>query len=245
MNEEQRHALNSRYAADLTELPDGRWQASFPDFPGPTITRPSREDLETALPERLRDRITRLIVDREALPTATSPAEHAILVQPAFPGWVEEPSEKYADFTKAEFDRVLASARLAEDRARQNGTYALAALPVLTFLRPATPDRLSFILYGLCLFTILALLVLTALAVSNRRLRVGLEPEALLRNREFVYDGFLSYREYLHRVQGIWINAITSLRAVRDTRFRLVGLQQAGLIFLALMVSVVIIRSLT
>lgn len=240
--------MAQRYLTVISER-DGLWQAEFPGFEQMTVTAQSREALLERLPTELRDHLHQLRLDGAPVPVL-APVQVAeggtfIAVSPADNVFHEKASEKLADFAKAEYDRLVATGKLAEDRARANGTLALAVIPVLTFLRPASADLIDKRLFAACFVLILTVMVLTGLAVMTRKLRgVSFSSEEFEHEANAVYEMQRTTRDMLYLIQSAWVSGIKQLHTINTTRFRLVLIQQVLLLVLIVLVSTVVYRSL-
>lgn len=209
------------------------------DFPHLTASGPSVLEVEAALKPQLAQAVFAWVEEHNVLPEpglAPAGREHLLLPLPDTT-YQEKAGEKLLDFAKAEFDRVLASTRLAEDRAKQNGTFALAAVPVLTFLRLPEPPLWYVLGQLLALVLIVAILVLVALTLKSATLNgIGWTPQELEDEQETVLRGYRPYAHLLYILQVAWTKGIRALGPVRDRRFALVDWQQGLLIILAVVV---------
>ncbi|WP_216327487.1 type II toxin-antitoxin system HicB family antitoxin [Deinococcus aestuarii] len=180
----------------------GSWQASFPDLPDLHVGAESEDALRGKLPEALRDHLHEMAANdfQPPSPSAPEPSAPAVFmwVCPALDAFQEKPSEKLLDFSKAEFDRVLANAKVAEERARQNGVVALATIPILSFLKTSNIQDLDRLLFAACFILILVVVYLTALAVQNQKVQgMGWSVAELETEIEAVYKGCKTYRDLL------------------------------------------------
>ncbi|GGR62569.1 hypothetical protein GCM10008959_25740 [Deinococcus seoulensis] len=154
----------------------------------------------------------------------------------------EEASEKFLDFAKAEFDRVSASSKLAEERAKQNGVYALAAVPILSFIRPEDPALWYVIGQIGCVVLIVATLLSVGRTLRPVTLRgIGWTQAEMDAEQEVLLRGYRPYSDLLYLLQGAWISGGAAMKVTRDARFAEVERQQWFLLPLAVLIMALLI----
>lgn len=214
----------------------------FVEFPGVHATAGTEAEVLEQLAPLLSEAVLAYVDEHNRLPVPSYVSVGAPAVPlPGLP-FQEKASEKFLDFAKAEFDRVAASSKLAEERAKQNGVYALAAVPILSFIRPEDPALWYVVGQVGCVALILA----TLLSVG-RTLRpvtlcgIGWTKEEMETEQETLLLGYRPYRDLLYVLQTAWISGTTAMKAARDARFDEVERQQKFLVPLALLIMALLI----
>lgn len=218
------------------------------DFPEVKSQGATLEEAATHLSKELQRVIAAHVEEHNALPQPQATESPGETLQTPFPDaeFVEKASEKLLEFTKAEFDRVNASAKLAEERAKQNGAYALAALPILSFIRPDQPTLLYGLLQALALALVIVIMVLVGAALKSRSLTgIGLPPQDLRQERDITHAGYRPYRDLLYILQTAWIKSTETTREARDARFNLVDWQHRLLVPLVVLLGLLLILPMT
>ncbi len=154
--------------------------------------------------------------------TSTSPADYP------FPESSIKGSERFTELPKTEQDRLTAKIRVAEDRARANGTAALAVIGVATLLRtvaPATPLPLVLLM----VFAVLLTLGLS-LAVTFNRDTTSLTVRWMHEEQQRLWSDRRAYLDILRYYQRSYMRTIGELNALMDTKYDLLEFQNVALL---------------
>lgn len=145
-------------------------------------------------------------------------------------------SEKFFDFLKGEQDRLVNKLRVGDERARSNGTTALAAAGIVTLTRSAAPTLPD---WTLLVFLALALVVLTlTAAIIFNRTTTAIKPESLWQERTDLWNDERSYMEIMQFYQAGMIENIAQYDKLQRVKYKLLDWQNGVLaLLIALLVT--------
>lgn len=150
-------------------------------------------------------------------------------------------SERFNDLLKTEYERRAGKVKLAEDRARANGTAALAVVTAMTVLRSLTPDQPAWAALVFLLLVVVSL-VLMATIVANRD-GTGITTAALIKERNHLWAEGRTYMEIMQFYQLGMIQNIEELERTQHLKYRLLDWQNACLFAQIVLLAVMLVFS--
>ena len=152
-------------------------------------------------------------------------------------------SERFFDLLKGEQDRLSNKLRTGDERARSNGTAALAAVGMVTLLRGVIPTLPGWLLL-IFLSLVLTVLGLMAAIIFNRD-TTSMKPSGLWKERTDLWEDGRSYMEIMQFYQAGFIENIAEMDRLQRTKYRLLDVQNVVVIALLSTLAVMLLWAVT